>query len=91
MLRTPGGNTPSSSASSTTIAVEAGVSSEGLITTAHPAASAAPSLRISRSIGSFHGMMSAATPTGSGISMSHSDEGGAPTKRPSSARAAPAK
>ena len=43
---------------------ENGVSSEGFKTTLHPAARAAPALRVTMATGKFHGVTSAATPTG---------------------------
>ena len=44
---------------------EAGVSLAGLSTNVQPVAMAAPILRSGRSTGSFHGVMSPHTPTGS--------------------------
>ena len=46
---------------------ESGVASAGFATTVHPAASAAPILRVSIAYGKFHGVISPAGPTGSRI------------------------
>ncbi|SFN06980.1 hypothetical protein SAMN04487980_1010217 [Streptomyces sp. cf124] len=43
-----------------------GVTSDGLMTSAHPAASAGNSFHDSRVSGKFHGVIAATTPTGSG-------------------------
>ncbi len=90
-LMTPGSSPGRSSHRCRNSAVEAGVSSDDLTTTVQPAASAAPSLRTVRSTGSFHGMISAATPSGSGIVRSSRCAGEAPVTSPCSTRAAPAK
>ena len=81
---------PATELGSGSAAVEAGVISEDFTIVVQPAASAAPSLRTARSTGSFQGMMSAATPTGSGSSMSQISGSVDPVTRPSSMRAVPA-
>ncbi len=63
-LTTPAG-TPAASASAASASVPSGVCSAGLATTVQPAASAAPSLRVSIAYGKFHGVISAHGPTGS--------------------------
>ena len=64
MLSTPGG-TPASAARATSASEVSGVSSAGLQTTVHPAASAGAILRAIIAAGKFHGVMAATTPTGS--------------------------
>jgi hypothetical protein len=88
---TPAGKAPLSWTASISAAVEAGVTSDDLTTAVQPAARAAPSLRTARSTGSFHGMMSAATPAGSGRTMSQISGNVEPVTCPSRKRAAPAK
>ena len=61
---TPSG-TPASSSSRTIAIAVSGVSSAGLSTTVHPAASAGPSLRAAIAAGKFHGVISSAIPIGS--------------------------
>ena len=63
-LKTPAGM-PARSASSARARAENGVSCEGCATTVQPAASAAAAFRVSIAEGKFHGVTSAATPTGS--------------------------
>src|SRR6056297_3027330 len=63
-LNTPAG-TPARSASSASASAEYGVSPEGCATTVQPAAIAAAALRVSIAAGKFHGVIIAATPTGS--------------------------
>ena len=47
------------------MSVDAGVTSDGLTTTVHPAASAGASFMISKVSGLFHGVIAATTPIGS--------------------------
>ena len=61
---TPGGN-PASSPSFTTDSAVSGVCSAGLSTIVQPAARAGAALRVGIAAGKFHGVMPAATPTGS--------------------------
>ena len=61
MLKMPGG-TPASTASSARRSTENGVSSEGLSTTALPAASAAPTFHEAITSGKFHGVIAPTTP-----------------------------
>ncbi len=68
MLSTPAGK-PACTASSAMRTVENGVSSEGLSTTALPAASAGPHFHDAIDSGKFHGVMAPTTPYGSAISM----------------------
>src|SRR5439155_10287442 len=63
MLKTPGGM-PARWASSPSANAESGVSLAGLHTTAQPAASAGPALRVIIALGKFQGVMAATTPTG---------------------------
>jgi hypothetical protein len=60
---TPAG-TPASSSRRATASAVSGVSAAGLSTTVQPAASAGASLRVAIAAGKFHGVTSAATPTG---------------------------
>lgn len=60
-LKRPGG-TPASTASSASLSAEKGVSSEGLSTTALPAASAAPTFHDIMTSGKFHGVIAPTTP-----------------------------
>ncbi len=62
-LKTPGGTPASCMTSASSVAVP-GVSSEGLITTALPQASAGATFQVISSIGRFHGEMIATTPWG---------------------------
>ena len=62
-LKTPD-EKPARSASSANARAENGVSEDGWATTVQPAASAAAALRVSIADGKFHGVTSAATPTG---------------------------
>mmetsp|Transcript_9611 Transcript_9611/g.13055 ORF Transcript_9611/g.13055 Transcript_9611/m.13055 type:complete len:222 (-) Transcript_9611:33-698(-) len=62
-LKTPGGM-PALLASSPRASAERGVNSEGFTTREHPAARAAPALRVIMAQGKFHGVMAAQTPTG---------------------------
>jgi hypothetical protein len=62
-LNTPSGKPAAAIASASTVA-EAGVSSEGLTTTALPQASAGATFQVSSSSGRFHGTITATTPTG---------------------------
>ena len=62
---TPFGSRSMRSRSSKMAIEEAGVSLAGLSTNVQPVAMAAPILRSGRSTGSFHGVMSPQTPTGS--------------------------
>src|SRR3546814_2656302 len=55
MLRRPGG-TPARSASRPIAIADSGVCAAGLSTTAHPAASAGPILRVIIALGKFHGV-----------------------------------
>ena len=55
---------PACSARSANASAVNGVFDAGLANTVHPAASAAPALRVSIAAGKFHGVMSAATPIG---------------------------
>ncbi len=64
MLKTPAGR-PARSPSSASASAEYGVSADGCATTVQPAAMAAAALRVSIAQGKFHGVISAATPTGS--------------------------
>ena len=61
---TPAGR-PASLASSASQSVDSGVSSDGFITTVHPAASAGASFQPHSSSGKFHAAMAPTTPTGS--------------------------
>ena len=61
-LTTPAGTPPSATRSSSACSV-GDVSSDGFSTTAQPAASAGASFHAVVTIGKFHGMTSAATPT----------------------------
>src|SRR3546814_4222352 len=63
-LNTPCGK-PACSANCASASAENGVSCAGLTTTAHPAANAAAALRVIMAEGKFHGVIKAATPTGS--------------------------
>src|SRR5689334_16301314 len=63
-LKAPLG-TPARSASSARASAEYGVLVAGLATTVHPAARAAPTLRVIMALGKFHGVIVAATPIGS--------------------------
>ena len=63
-LTTPSG-TPAWASTSATSSAVSGVSSAGLSTTVHPAASAGPILRVAIAAGKFHGVTRTATPTGS--------------------------
>jgi len=63
-LITPAGM-PACTANDASASAVKGVSSEGLITTAHPAASAGAILQVIIAAGKFHGVMMAQTPTGS--------------------------
>jgi hypothetical protein len=56
-LMTPFG-TPARLANSARASAEKGVSGAGLMTTVHPAASAAPSFRVTMAEGKFHGVRS---------------------------------
>src|SRR6266540_3799745 len=62
-LTTPAG-TPARSISRASAIAVSGVSAAGLSTTVQPAASAGPILRVAMAAGKFHGVTSAATPTG---------------------------
>ena len=62
-LNTPAG-TPASCASLAMARAQSGVSAAGLATMVQPAASAAPTLRVSMAIGKFQGVMATATPQG---------------------------
>src|SRR5690606_12430566 len=62
-LSTPAGM-PASAASSASASAEYGGAVAGLRTLVHPAASAAPALRVIMALGKFHGVMAATTPTG---------------------------
>ena len=62
-LRTPGGRPASTKASARRAPIN-GVIGDGLNTTAFPAASAGPILRLARFSGKFHGVITATTPTG---------------------------
>ena len=64
MLITPAG-TPASSASLPSRSAVSDVSSAGLTTTLHPAASAGANFVHSVASGPFHGVISPTTPTGS--------------------------
>ena len=64
MFSTPAG-TPACSARCTRASEVSGVSSAGLQTTVHPAASAGAILRAIIAAGKFQGVMAATTPTGS--------------------------
>src|SRR5690625_5214070 len=55
---------PARSASSAMARADSGVSLAGLVTIAHPAASAGAALRVIIAIGKFQGVIAAATPTG---------------------------
>src|SRR5699024_12861609 len=55
---------PACSAISTTLIAVKGVSREGFITTAQPAANAGPILLVNIAAGKFHGVMAATTPIG---------------------------
>ncbi|MNL24289.1 hypothetical protein D3C87_1457170 [compost metagenome] len=63
-FRTPAGNPALSAMPASSRAVN-GVSSDGLSTTVQPAASAGATFHEAISIGKFHGMIAATTPTGS--------------------------
>src|SRR5208282_5954493 len=67
-LTTPAG-IPASAASSANARADKGVSSAGLATMVQPAASAGAILRASMAMGKFHGVIAAATPTGSLVTM----------------------
>ena len=62
-LTTPAGR-PASTSSCTNARVVSGVSSAGLMTTVHPAASAGAILRVAIARGKFHGVMKKHGPTG---------------------------
>ena len=62
-LNTPGGM-PARSASTARARAEKGVSEAGRATIVHPAARAAPTLRVSMAAGKFQGVMAAQTPMG---------------------------
>mmetsp|Transcript_21084 Transcript_21084/g.65352 ORF Transcript_21084/g.65352 Transcript_21084/m.65352 type:complete len:351 (-) Transcript_21084:421-1473(-) len=62
-LSTPGG-TPARSASSISARQHSGVSSDGLMTTVQPTASAGAHFRVIIAMGKFHGVMAPTTPTG---------------------------
>ncbi len=62
-LTTPSG-TPASTSRRVTARAVSGVSDAGLSTTVQPAASAGASLRVAIAAGKFHGVTSAAMPTG---------------------------
>ena len=62
-LTTPRG-TPASTSSRVRAIAVSGVSDAGLSTTVQPAASAGAILRVAIAAGKFHGVTSAATPTG---------------------------
>nr|WP_255206051.1 hypothetical protein [Actinomadura sp. BRA 177] len=66
MLTTPGG-TPASASSSPIRRAVSGVCSAGLRTTVLPVASAGASFHAAIRIGTFHGMICPATPTGSRV------------------------
>ena len=61
---TPSG-TPAAASSLAMASAVSGVSAAGLSATVHPAASAGAILRVAMAAGKFHGVTSAATPTGS--------------------------
>jgi hypothetical protein len=63
-LSTPGGS-PACIAGSPSSNADSGVCSAGLRTIVHPAASAGATFHAAISSGKFHGMICAATPTGS--------------------------
>jgi hypothetical protein len=60
-LKSPGG-TPASMANSASRSADQGVSSDGLSTTALPAASAAPTFHDTMTSGKFHGVIAPMTP-----------------------------
>jgi hypothetical protein len=67
-LSTPGG-TPASTTQRTSSTQLPGVSSDALRISEQPAASAPPILRAGVSVGKFHGVNAATTPTGSCITI----------------------
>ncbi len=72
-MSTPAG-TPASSASLASASAHSGVSSDGLITTVQPAASAGATLRVIMAIGKFHGAIAATTPIGCLMVMKRFDD-----------------
>src|SRR3546814_19261605 len=62
-VRRPGG-APGGSASRPIAIADSGFCVAGLGTTAHPAASAGPILRVIIALGKYHGVIAATTPTG---------------------------
>jgi len=64
MLTTPGGN-PASTINSAILKAESGVCYAVFMTTVHPAARAGASFHACINIGTFHGIICPATPTGS--------------------------
>jgi len=65
---TPSG-TPAVASSLAMASAVSGVSAAGLSTTVHPAARAGAILRVAMAAGKFHGVTSAATPTGRCVTM----------------------
>ena len=74
-LTTPAG-TPASWSSRATAKAVNGVSAAGLSTTVQPAASAGAILRVAMAAGKFHGVTSAAMPTGRCVTMERAPPAG---------------
>ena len=78
---TPSG-TPASASSPTSAYAVRGVSAAGLTTTVQPAARAGATLRVIIAAGKFHGVMSAATPTGWWVTSARLPPAGASPQEP---------